>query len=66
MHKPTYFCLRGLNNVIVGWKEGLIDKKVGDSILVIVPPQLGYGKYEVKDIQSNEILVYNIKVLGIK
>ena len=66
MHEPTYFCLRGLNNVIVGWKEGLIDKKVGDSILVIVPPQLGYGKYEVKDIQSNEILVYNIKVLGIK
>lgn len=66
MHKPTYFSLRGLNNVIVGWKEGLIYKKVGDSLLVIVPPQLAYGKYEVKDIQSNAILVYNIKVLGIK
>lgn len=64
--KPMFFSLRGTNDVISGWKEALIDKRVGDELLVIIPPQLGYGRYELTDIPENSILVYKLNVVDIK
>lgn len=33
----------GVGAVIGGWDEGLVGRQVGDRVLLVVPPELGYG-----------------------
>ncbi|HWG25887.1 FKBP-type peptidyl-prolyl cis-trans isomerase [Actinospica sp.] len=41
--KTAFTTAIGENAVIPGWDQGLVGKHVGDRVLLVVPPSLGYG-----------------------
>lgn len=61
--KPAVF---GLKHIIPGWQEVLPMMKVGDKWRVWIPPKLGYGEQGAgEQIGPNEVLVFDIQLLGI-
>ena len=54
---PADFSLDG--QVIPGWIKGLAGKKVGSQVLLVIPPEDGYGKEDKKDAQGNVIIPAN-------
>ncbi|WP_422113346.1 FKBP-type peptidyl-prolyl cis-trans isomerase [Gardnerella sp. DNF00536] len=48
---PINFSLAG--QVISGWTKGLTGKKVGSQVLLVIPPNEGYGSEEKKDMRGN-------------
>jgi hypothetical protein len=56
---PTGF---QLNQVIEGWSEGLKGQKVGSQVLLVVPPEMGYGASEGHELQD-ETLVFVVDIL---
>lgn len=48
-----------LNQVVAGWKKGLAGKKIGSQVLLVIPPEEGYGKDDKKDAQGNVIIPGN-------
>lgn len=61
--EPLTFAVKGL---ISGWKETLLSCKQGSEVVMILPPQLGYGNHELDDIPQNSILYFEMKVWGVK
>jgi len=61
-----------LDNLIKGWQEGIPGMKVGSKRRLIVPPELGYGKREIKGpngqvlIPANSMLIFEIELVGVK
>ncbi|MBH5334050.1 FKBP-type peptidyl-prolyl cis-trans isomerase [Streptomyces pactum] len=53
-----------LQQVVKGWSQGLTGKKVGSRVLVVVPPDLGYGKQEQQGIPANSTLVFSVDILA--
>ena len=43
---------------INAWKEIMLSLKKGAKAYMVVPPQLGYGSYEVAKIKPNSILIF--------
>jgi len=41
--KQPFSTVIGAGKVIKGWDEGLVGKHVGDRVLLVIPPDLGYG-----------------------
>jgi peptidylprolyl isomerase len=41
--KAAFSTAIGEGSVIAGWDQGLVGKHVGDRVLLVVPPALGYG-----------------------
>ena len=60
---PQTFAIRDL---IAGWKETLLSSKKGDEIIMIIPPQLGYGSNKLDDIPMNSILYFEMKIVDVK
>lgn len=58
--EPSTF---SLNSVIAGWKYGLAGSKVGDRVLLIIPPEYGYGSVEQGDIPADSTLVFVVDIL---
>ena len=54
-----------LNQVIVGWKDGLPGSRVGDRVLLIVPPEYGYGASPREGIPANSTLVFVIDIAAV-
>lgn len=54
---PADFQLAG--GVIPGWTKGLTGKKVGSQVLLVIPPEDGYGKEEKKDARGNVTIPAN-------
>lgn len=54
-----------LNQLIVGWQEGIPLIAPGGKIVLFLPPSLAYGAQEQNDIPANSILVFEIDLLGI-
>lgn len=54
-----------LNQVIPGWKYGLAGTRVGDRILLVVPPEFGYGDVEQGNIPANSTLVFVVDIVGV-
>jgi peptidylprolyl isomerase len=55
----------GIGKVITGWDQGLVGKKVGSQILLVIPPDKGYGvagKPEAK-IKGTDTLVFVVDIL---
>jgi peptidylprolyl isomerase len=50
--------------LIDGWVQGLVGQKVGSQVLLIVPPELGYGDTEQGEIPANSTLVFVVDILG--
>ena len=61
--EPLTFAVKGL---IGGWKETLLSCKNGSEVLMIIPPQLGYGNHKLDDIPQNSILYFEMKVWNVK
>jgi FKBP-type peptidyl-prolyl cis-trans isomerase len=55
-----------LSSLIAGWKQVLLGKKVGCQTRFICPPHMAYGRSSRERIPENSILVFEVKVIGIK
>ena len=53
-----------LDNVIPGWQYGLEGTKVGDQVLLVVPPEYGYGDTDNDPIPGGSTLVFIVDVLN--
>lgn len=57
----------GAGQVIAGWDQALLGKRVGDKLRVTIPPELGYGARGAGSaIPPNATLVFEIEVLKVK
>ncbi|MCL2443420.1 MAG: peptidylprolyl isomerase [Treponema sp.] len=57
----------GTGRVIQGWDEMVLDMRIGERRLVIIPPELGYGDQEVGGvIPANSFLVFEMELMGVR
>lgn len=56
----------GTGKVVSGWDKGLVGKKVGSRVLLVVPPKEGYGKKGQPDagIKGTDTLVFVVEILA--
>jgi len=52
--------------VIKGWDQGLVGKHVGDRVLLVIPPALGYGAAGQSGIAPNETLIFLVTAKSVK
>ncbi len=55
-----------LNQLIYGWQYGIPLMKKGESQLLLVPSELGYGDYQNNIIPANSVLIFEIDLLDFK
>ncbi len=60
--KPVTYQVKEL---IMGWQEAMLYLKKGGKIKLIVPPQLGYGDYDLNDIPPNSVLLFDLEVTDV-
>ncbi|MER7719462.1 FKBP-type peptidyl-prolyl cis-trans isomerase [Streptomyces flaveolus] len=55
-----------LEQVVKGWSQGLTGKKVGSRVLIVIPPDLGYGDNppEGSGIEKGATLVFSVDILA--
>ncbi|WP_371581444.1 FKBP-type peptidyl-prolyl cis-trans isomerase [Streptomyces sp. NBC_01314] len=53
----------GTGSVVTGWDKGLVGKNVGDRVLLVIPPSLGYGASPESELAKNT-LVFVVDILG--
>ena len=53
-----------LSKVVDGWTYGLAGAKVGDRVLLVVPPDYGYGDLDNEDIPAGSTLVFVVDILA--
>ena len=58
----------GVGMVIKGWDEGLVGKKVGDRVLLSIPPHKGYGNQGMPaaGIKGSDTLVFVVDIVGVR
>lgn len=61
--QPTEFTLRG---VVAGWTEGLQLVQEGGSILLVIPPSLGYGAGGKGSVPGNATMVFIVDLVEVK
>ena len=56
----------GTGQVIAGWDEGLVGQTVGSQVLLVVPPDKGYGAggQPSAGIKGTDTLVFVVDILG--
>jgi len=59
--EPAFF---PLNGVISGWQEGLAGQRVGSQVLLILPPEYGYGDRDMGTIPANSYLIFVVDILS--
>lgn len=50
-------------SLIDGWVDGIVGQPVGSKLLLVVPPESGYGARAVGPIPPNSTLVFAVDVL---
>lgn len=55
----------GLNQLIIGWQEGIPLIAPGGSITLYLPPSLAYGSQAQGSIPANSILIFQIDLIRI-
>ena len=54
----------GTGGVIAGWEQGLVGRRVGPQVLLVVPPDKGYGETgSGEDIPPGATLVFVVDIL---
>jgi len=62
---PLSFPL-GSGRVIKGWDEGISLMHVGDSALLVIPPEIGYGSRDMGVIPANSTLNFTVKLVKVQ
>jgi peptidylprolyl isomerase len=60
--QPAEFPI-GVGQVIPGWDEGLVGQTVGSQVLLVVPPDKGYGDAGQGEIPGGATLVFVVDIL---
>jgi peptidylprolyl isomerase/FKBP-type peptidyl-prolyl cis-trans isomerase FklB len=60
--EPADFGLQGL---IPAWTEALQQMRPGDTWMLYVPPEMGYGDRASGPIPPNSVLIFKIQLLGV-
>ncbi|MBW1602149.1 FKBP-type peptidyl-prolyl cis-trans isomerase [Streptomyces sp. JJ66] len=55
----------GLGQVIQGWAQGLTGQKVGSRVMIVVPPELGYGEEGTDGIPGGATIVFSVDILAV-
>lgn len=56
----------GVGQVIAGWDQAVMDMKVGEKRLLIIPADLGYGNRSVSNvIPANATLLFEVELLEV-
>lgn len=53
----------GTGKVVKGWDDALVGKKVGDRVLLVIPPDLAYGANPQSELAENT-LVFVVDIVG--
>ncbi|VTR76988.1 FKBP-type peptidyl-prolyl cis-trans isomerase [Cellulomonas hominis] len=53
-----------LGNLIQGWQQGLVGQTVGSQVLLIIPPDLGYGDEDTDTIPGSSTLIFVVDILA--
>lgn len=53
-----------LDQVVKGWQQGLAGQTVGSQVLLVVPPDLGYGSQKQQSIPANSTLIFVVDILA--
>jgi peptidylprolyl isomerase len=58
----------GTGRVIPGWDDMVLDMKIGEKRLAIIPPELAYGDQAVGNglIPANSFLVFEMELTGVR
>lgn len=56
----------GLDQVILGWRDGLTQIKAGGTIDLYIPPTLGYGSQQAGSIPPNSILIFKVNLVSVQ
>ncbi len=62
--QPAEFSI-GLGGVVPAWDKALDGQKEGARVMIISPPDLGYGSSAQPNIPANSTLVFVVDVLGV-
>lgn len=54
-----------LASLIPGFTQGLVGQTVGSQVLIVIPPELGYGEAGSGAVPANATLVFVVDILGI-
>lgn len=49
--------------MIAGWDEGLVGQTVGTQVLLVIPPDKGYGASGSEGISGTDTLVFVVDIL---
>ncbi|SDD52889.1 peptidylprolyl isomerase [Sanguibacter gelidistatuariae] len=52
--------------VIDGWNQGLVGQKVGSKVMLVIPPELGYGAQGKDPIPGDATLVFVVEIIAAK
>jgi FKBP-type peptidyl-prolyl cis-trans isomerase len=53
----------GTGSVVQGWDKALVGKNVGDRVLIVIPPKLGYGSQPQSEL-GKSTLVFSVDIVG--
>jgi FKBP-type peptidyl-prolyl cis-trans isomerase FkpA len=59
------YAVLNLNGLVLGWQEGLPHIGKGGSIILYLPPSLGYGATATTSVPANSVLVFWIDLLDV-
>ncbi|MDI3330840.1 MAG: FKBP-type peptidyl-prolyl cis-trans isomerase [Micrococcus sp.] len=51
-----------LDRVVTGWAQGLEGQRVGSQVMLVIPPELGYGESEGHELQD-ETMVFVVDII---
>ena len=54
----------GTGQVIPGWDAGLVGQTVGSQVLLVIPPDQGYGPTGTKGIKGTDTIVFVVDILN--
>ncbi len=56
----------GEGRVVAGWENVVRHLRVGGKYLIVIPPELGYGRRGSRTVPGNATLVFYMEIIGIR